>query len=167
MMTSLWHQGFKGKSGGRPSKVSIGKWNRNITLRLRSEISMRILKSIWFFVDVSEGFVVVFVGFVLVLGEFLHPSVPFSHDVVKSSVNVPFHLSLFAGEVFLLSFSLVLGYFAVGRGGCGWWCERGCGFPGFESSLIGDSGREWWWRGWLLFYGCFGSTVRSKRFEET
>ena len=48
------------------------------------------LKSIWLFVDVSEGLVVVFMGFVLLLGEFLHPSVPFLLDVVESSVNVPF-----------------------------------------------------------------------------
>ena len=77
------------------------------------------LKSIWLFVDVSEGFVVVFVGFVLVLGEFFHPSVPFSLDVVESSVDVSFDLSLFAGKMFLLSFSLVFGDFSAGRGGCG------------------------------------------------
>ena len=77
------------------------------------------LKSIWLFVDVSEGFVVIFVGFVLVLGEFLHPSVPFPLDVVESSVDVSFHLSLFAGKVFLLSLSFVLGDFSAGRGGCG------------------------------------------------
>ena len=80
---------------------------------------MRILESIWFFVDVGEGFVVVLVGFVLVLGEFLHPSVPFPLDVVESSVDVSFDFSLFAGEVFLLSFSLVLGDFSAGRGGSG------------------------------------------------
>ena len=80
---------------------------------------MRILESIWFFVDVSEGFVVVFVGFVLVLGEFLHPSIPFSFDVVESSVDVSFHLSLFAGKMFLLPLSFVLGDFSAGRGGCG------------------------------------------------
>ena len=77
------------------------------------------LKSIWLFVDVSEGFVVVFVGFVLVLGEFLHLSVPLSLDVVESSVDVSFDPSLFAGEMFLLSFSLVLGDFSAGRRGCG------------------------------------------------
>ena len=77
------------------------------------------LKSRWFFVDVVEGFVVVLVGFVLLLGEFLHPSVPLSLDVVESSVNVSFDLSLFAGKMFLLSFSLVFGDFSAGRGGCG------------------------------------------------
>ena len=77
------------------------------------------LKSIWFFVDVTEGFVVVFVGFVLFMGEFFHPSVPLSFDVVESSVDVSFDLSLFAGKVFLLSFSLVFGDFSAGRGGCG------------------------------------------------
>ena len=77
------------------------------------------LKSIWFFVDVSEGFVVVFVGFVLVLGEFFHPSVPLPLDVVESSVDVSFDLSLFAGKMFPLSLSFVLDDFPVGRGGCG------------------------------------------------
>ena len=77
---------------------------------------MRILKSIWLFVDISEGFVVVFVGFVLVLREFLHPSVPFPLDVVESFVDVSFDLSLFAGKMFLLSFSLVFGDFSAGRG---------------------------------------------------
>ena len=67
------------------------------------------LKSRWFLVDVVEGFVVVFVRFVLLLGEFLHPSVPLLLDVVESSVNVPFDLSLFAGKMFLLSFSLIFG----------------------------------------------------------
>ena len=77
------------------------------------------LKSIWFFVNVSEGLVVVFEGFVLVLGEFLHSSVPFSFHVVESPIDVSFHLSLFAGKVFLLSFSLVFDDFSAGRGGCG------------------------------------------------
>ena len=77
------------------------------------------LKSIWLFVDVSEGFVVVFVWFVLVLGEFLHPSVPLSLDVVESFVDVSFHPSLFAGKMFSLSFPLVFDDFSVGRGGCG------------------------------------------------
>ena len=77
------------------------------------------LKSIWLFVDVSEGFVAVFVGFVLVLGEFLHPPVPLLLDVVESSVDVSFDLSLFAGEMFLLSFPLVLDDFSAGRGGRG------------------------------------------------
>ena len=103
------------------------------------------LKSIWFFVDVSEGFVVVFVGFVLVLGEFLHPFVPFSFDVVEGSIDVSFHLSLFAGEMPLLPFSLVLGDFSTGRRGCGGRCEGGDGFLVFESSLVWDSNREGWW----------------------
>ena len=78
------------------------------------------LESRWFLVDVVEGFVVIFVGFVLLLGEFLHPSVPLLFDVVEGSVNVPFDLSLFAGKMFLLSFSLVLGDFSAGRGGGCW-----------------------------------------------
>ena len=67
------------------------------------------LKSRWFFVDVVEGFVVIFVGFVLLLGEFFHPSVPFFFDVIESSVNVSFDFSLFAGKIlFLFPLSLVL-----------------------------------------------------------
>ena len=58
-------------------------------------------------------------GFVLVLGEFFHSSVPFPLDVVESPVNISFDLSLFAGEMFLLSFSPVFGDFSVGRGGRG------------------------------------------------
>ena len=77
------------------------------------------LKSIWLFVDVAEGLVVVFERFVLLLGEFLHPSVPLFLDVVEGSVNVPFDLSLFAGKMFLLSFSFIFCDFSVGRGGCG------------------------------------------------
>ena len=84
-------------------------------------------------------------GFVLVLGEFLHPSVPFPLDVVKSSVDVSFDFSLFAGKMFLLSFSLVLGDFSAGRGRCGGRCEGGDGFLGFESSLVWDSNGEGWW----------------------
>ena len=103
------------------------------------------LKSIWLFVDVSEGFVVVFVGFVLVLGEFFHPSVPFPLDVVESSVDVSFDFSLFTGKMFPLSFSLVFDDFSAGRGGCGGRCEGGDGFLGFESSLVWDSNREGWW----------------------
>ena len=103
------------------------------------------LKSIWFFVDVSEGLVVVFVWFVLVLGEFLHSSVPFSLDVVESSVDVSFDLSLFTGKMFPLPFSLVLDDFSAGRGGCGGRCEGGDGFLGFESSLVWDSNREGLW----------------------
>ena len=77
------------------------------------------LKSIWLFVDIAEGFIVVFVGFVLLLGEFLHPSVPLLLDVVESSVNVSFDLPLFAGKMLLLSFSLIFGDFSAGRGGRG------------------------------------------------
>ena len=84
-------------------------------------------------------------GFVLVLGEFFHPSVPFPLDVVEGSVDVPFDFSLFAGEMFLLSFSLVFDDFSVGRGGCGGRCEGGDGFLGFESSLVWDSNGEGWW----------------------
>ena len=80
---------------------------------------MRILESIWLFVDVSEGLVVVFEGFVLLLGKLLHSSVPFPLDVVEGLINLFIDLSLFAGVVFLLSFPLVFGDFSVGRGGCG------------------------------------------------
>ena len=104
------------------------------------------LKSIWLFVDVSEGLVVVFVGFVLVLGEFLHPSVPLSFDVVESSVDVSFDPSLFAGKMFPLPLSFVLGDFSAGGGGCSGRCEGGDGFLGFESSLVWDLNREGWWR---------------------
>ena len=72
------------------------------------------LKSIWFFVDVSEGFVVVFVGLVLVLGEFLHPSVPLPFYFVESPIDFSFGFSLFAGVVILLfAFSFVLGDFST------------------------------------------------------
>ena len=103
------------------------------------------LKFIWLFVDVSEGFVVVFVGFVLVLGEFFHSPVPFLLDVVESSIDVSFDLSLFAGKMLLFAFSLVFGDFSTGRGRCGGGCEGGDGFLGFESSLVWDSDREGWW----------------------
>ena len=74
------------------------------------------LKSRWFLVDVVEGFVVVFVGFILLLGKLLHPSIPFPLYVVKGPVNVSFGLPLFAGVVvFLLSFSFILGDFSAGR----------------------------------------------------
>ena len=79
-----------------------------------------------------------FVRFVLLLRELLHPSVPFPFDVVESSVDVSVDLSLFAGKVFLLSFSLVFGDFSAGRGGRGGRCEGGGGFPCFESPLIRD-----------------------------
>ena len=120
------------------------------------------LKSIWLFVDVSEGLVVVFVGFVLVLGEFLHPSVPFSLDVVEGSVDVSFDLPLFTGKMFFLSFSFVFGDFPAGRRGCGGGCEGGGGFLCFESSLVWDSDGEWWWRRRFLFNGGSGSTVGSE-----
>ena len=106
---------------------------------------MRILKSVWFFVDVSEGFVVVFEGFVLLLGELLHSSFPLSLYLVEGLVDLSFGPSLFAGEMFPLSFSLVLDDFSARRGGCGGRCEGGDGFLGFESSLIWDSNGEGWW----------------------
>ena len=68
------------------------------------------LESRWFLVDVVEGFVVVVVGFILLLGEFLHPSIPFSFYVVESSIDFSFGFPLFAGIVVLLlplSFVLV------------------------------------------------------------
>ena len=68
------------------------------------------LKSRWFLIDVVEGFVVVVVGFVLLLGEFLHPSIPFPFYFVKGLVDFSFDFSLFAGVVvFLFAFSLVFG----------------------------------------------------------
>ena len=76
---------------------------------------MRILKSIWFFIDVSEGFIVIFEGFVL-LGELLHSSIPFLLDFVEGLVDLSFDLSLFAGiVVFLFAFPLVLFDSSVGR----------------------------------------------------
>ena len=79
------------------------------------------LKSRWLFVDVVEGFVVILVGFVLLLGEFLHPSFPISFNVIKSSVDFSFGFPLFVGVVvFLLSFPLVLGDFSVGGRRRGW-----------------------------------------------
>ena len=119
------------------------------------------LDSIWFFVDIAEGFIVIFMGFVLVLGEFFHPSVPLLFDVVERPVDVSFYLSLLAGKVFLLPFSFVLVDSSVGRGGGGGGCEWGRGFSGFEPSLIWDSDREWWWGWGFLFDGCLWSAVRS------
>ena len=77
------------------------------------------LESVWFFVDVSEGFVVILVGFVLVLGQFFHSSIPFFLYFVEGLVDFSFDPSLFACVVFLLSFSLSLGDFSTGRGGRG------------------------------------------------
>ena len=74
------------------------------------------LKSIWLFIDIAEGFIVVFVGFVLLLGEFLHSSIPFLFYFVEGSVDVPFDLSLFAGVVILLlPLSFVLFDSSIGR----------------------------------------------------
>ena len=74
------------------------------------------LKSRWFLVDVVEGFVVILVGFVLLLGKFLHPSIPFFLDVVEGSIDLSFDLSLFAGVMVLfLPFSLILLDSSVGR----------------------------------------------------
>ena len=79
------------------------------------------LKSRWFLVDVVKGFVIVVVGFVLLLGEFLHPSIPFSFYVVEGPVDFSFCLSLFVSViVLLLSLSLVLGNFSA-RGRRGGW----------------------------------------------
>ena len=72
------------------------------------------LKSRWFFVDVVEGFIIIFVGFVLLLGEFFHPSVPLPFYVVKSSIDLSFGFSLLTGIIILLfAFSFVLGDFPV------------------------------------------------------
>ena len=68
-----------------------------------------------FFVDVVKGFVVIVVGFVLLLGELLNPSVPFPFYVIKGFVNFFLSLSLFAGVVVLL-LSLVFGDFSIGGG---------------------------------------------------
>ena len=73
------------------------------------------LESKWFPVDVVEGFVVVVVRFVLLLGEFLHPSVPFLFYIVKGPVNLSLDLPLFAGVVILfLPLSFVLFDSSVG-----------------------------------------------------
>ena len=75
------------------------------------------LKSIWLFVDIAEGFIVVFEGFVLLLGEFLHSSIPFPLYFVEGLVNLSFDLSLFAGVVVLfLPLSFVFVDFSIGRG---------------------------------------------------
>ena len=60
------------------------------------------LKSRWFLVDVIEGFVVILVGFVLLLGEFFHSSVPLLFYFVESSIDFSFGFSLFAGVIILL-----------------------------------------------------------------
>ena len=78
------------------------------------------LESRWLFVDVVESFVVVFVGFVLLLGEFFHSSIPFPFYFVKGLVDLSFDSSLFVGiVVFLFAFPLVFGDFSAGRGRCG------------------------------------------------
>ena len=77
---------------------------------------MRILKSIWLFVDITEGFVVIFMGFVLLLGELLHPSIPLFFYFVEGLVDLSFNLPLFSGVVILLlPFPLVLSDSSVGR----------------------------------------------------
>ena len=77
---------------------------------------MRILKSIWFFVDIAEGVIVVFERFVLLLGELLHPSIPLLFYFVEGLVDFSFGLSLFAGVVVLfLPFSFVFVDSSVGR----------------------------------------------------
>ena len=75
---------------------------------------MRILKSIWFFVDISEGLVVVFKGFVLLLGEFLHLSIPLPFYFVEGLVDFSFDSSLFAGVVLLLPLSFIFCDFSAG-----------------------------------------------------
>ena len=79
------------------------------------------LKSIWLFVDIAEGFIVVLKGFVLLLGKLLHSSIPFPLYFVEGLVDLSFDLSLFAGVVvFLFAFSFVFGDFSTRRGGSGW-----------------------------------------------
>ena len=78
------------------------------------------LKSRWFFVDVVEGLVVILVGFVLLLGEFLHPSIPFLFYLVEGPVDFFLDLSLFTSVVILLlSFPFILGDFSTGGRRCG------------------------------------------------
>ena len=73
------------------------------------------LKSIWFVVDVVEGFVIIVVGFVLLLGKFLHSSIPFPLYFVEGLVDLSFDFSLFTGVVILLpALSFVFGDFSVG-----------------------------------------------------
>ena len=106
------------------------------------------LKSIWFFVDVAEGFVVIFMGFILLLGELFHPSIPLLFYLVEGLVDLPFNLPLFSGVIVLfLSFPPILCDLSGGRGRRGGGCERGYGFSCFESSLVWDSDGEWWWGG--------------------
>ena len=64
------------------------------------------LESIWLFVDVSEGLIVVFEGFVLLLGELLHPSIPFLLNFVEGLVDLSFDFSLLASVIILIPFSL-------------------------------------------------------------
>ena len=74
------------------------------------------LKSRWFFVDIVEGFIVVVIGFVLLMGEFFHSPIPFPLYFVESPVNFSFGFPLFAGVmVLLLSLPLVLVDSSIGR----------------------------------------------------
>ena len=67
------------------------------------------LKSRWLLVDVVEGFVVILVGFVLLLGEFFHPSIPLPFYIVEGLIDLFFDPSLFAGVMVLfLPFSPIL-----------------------------------------------------------
>ena len=82
----------------------------------------------------------------MLLREFLDPSIPFSFYIIESPVDLFLSFPLFAGVVVLfLSFSLVFVDFSIGRGRGGGQGKGGCGFSGFESSLVGDFDGEWWW----------------------
>ena len=73
------------------------------------------LKSRGFLVDVIEGFVIIVIWFILLLREFLDPTIPFSLDVIKSSIHFSFSFSLFVGIIVLfLPLSLFLDS-SVGR----------------------------------------------------
>ena len=79
------------------------------------------LESRRFFVNIVEGFVVIIIWFILLLREFLDPSIPFSFYVVEGPVDFFLDLSLFAGVVvLLLSFSFVLVDSSIGRRRGGW-----------------------------------------------
>ena len=74
------------------------------------------LKSRGFLIDVVEGLIIIVVGFVLLLGEFLQPSIPLSFYAVKGPIDFSFGFSLFAGIIVLLpSLSFVLVDSSVGR----------------------------------------------------